>query len=128
MAGVCKFLLEDVIFQYGCVGKIVADNVQLNTHEATKLFERLGLKLSLTTAYNPEANRKIECGHEPILKAVVRACDGRVGNWPQVLPYALWADRATHTLVTGFMPTELMYEQKLVMPIEDTITLWVAMW
>ena len=126
-AGVCKFLLEDVICRYGCVGKIVADRGELNAHEATELFERLGVKLSLTTAYNPEANGKIERGHGPIVKAIVRACDGRVGNWPRLLPYALWADRTTHSSVTGFMPAELMYGQKPVMPIEDTIASWVAM-
>ena len=59
--------------------------------------------------------------------AIVRACDGRVGNWPRLLPYALWADKTTHSSVTGFMPAELMDGQKLVMPIEETITSWVAM-
>ena len=53
MAGVCKFLLDDLICWYGCVGKIVANKGELNAHEATKLFERLGVKVSLTTPYNP---------------------------------------------------------------------------
>ena len=72
----------------------------------------------LTTAYNLEANGKIEHGHGPIVKALVRACDGKVENWPQLLPYALWADRTTHSSVTGFMPAELMYGQKLITPVE----------
>ena len=55
-----KFLLEDVVCRYGCVGKIVADRGDLDACEAMDLFERLGVKLSLTTAYNPEANGKIE--------------------------------------------------------------------
>ena len=40
--------------------------------------------------------------------------------------YALWAGRTTHSSVTGYMPAELMYGQKPVMPIEKTITSWVA--
>ena len=40
------------------------------------MFDRLGVKLSLTTAYNPEANRKIEWGHGPIVKAIVRVMGG----------------------------------------------------
>ena len=59
-SAVCKFLLEDVVCRYGCVGKIVADRGELDAREAMELFERLDLKLSLTTAYNPEANGKIE--------------------------------------------------------------------
>ena len=115
---VCKFLLEDLVCRYGCVGKIMADRGELDAREAMELFERLGVKLSLTIAYNPEANGKIERGHGPIVKAIVRACNGRVDNWPRLLPYALWADRTTHSSLTGYMPTELMYGQKMVMPIE----------
>ena len=33
-----------------------------------ELFDRLGVKLSLTTAYNAEANGKVERGHGPIVK------------------------------------------------------------
>ena len=88
-AALCRFLIEDVICRYGCVGKIVADPGELDAGEAEELFDRLGVKLSLTTAYNPEANGKIERGHDPIVKAMVRACEGRVGNWPRLLPYAV---------------------------------------
>ena len=38
----------------------------------------------------------------------------------------LWADRTTHSSVTGFMPAELMYEQKSSMPIEWTISSWAT--
>ena len=77
--------------------------------EAKELFDQLGVSLSLTAAYNPEANGKVECGHGSIVKALVRACGGQVGNWPRLLPYALWADRTMHSSVTGFMSAELMY-------------------
>ena len=125
-AAVCRFLVEEVICRYGCVGKIVADRGELDAEEAEELFDRLGVKLSLTTAYNPEANGKIERGHGPIVKALVRACEGRIGDWPRLLPYALWADRTTHSSVTGYMPVELMYGQKPIMPIERTIASWMA--
>ena len=81
---VCRFLIEDVICRYGCIGKIVADRGELDAEEAEELFDRLGVKLSLTTAYNPEANGKVERGHGPIVKALVRACGGQVGNWPRL--------------------------------------------
>ena len=31
-------------------------------------------------AYNPEANGKIERGHGPIVKALAKACKGRVSD------------------------------------------------
>jgi hypothetical protein len=79
-AGVCRFLIEEVVCRYGCVGKIVADCGELDTQEAEELFDQLGVKLSLITAYNPEANGKVERGHRPIVKALVQACGGRVGT------------------------------------------------
>jgi transposase InsO family protein len=106
---VCKFLLEDVICRYGCVDKIVADRGELDANEAKEFFARMGIKLSLTTAYNPEANGKIERGHSPIVKALVKACQHKIGEWLRLLPFALWADKTTHSSVTGYMPAELIF-------------------
>ena len=55
------------------------------------------------------------------MKALVKACDGRVKDW------ALWADRTTHSSVTGYMPAELMTEQAPVMPTETTIATWTML-
>ena len=79
-SSVCKFLLEDVICRYGCIGKIVADRGELDANEAKEFFSRIGIKLSLTTAYNPEANGKVERGYGPIVKALVKYCQGKVGE------------------------------------------------
>ena len=76
--------------------------------EAQDFFNKVGIRLSLTAAYNPEANGKIERGHGPIVKALTKACKGRVSDWPKNLPYALCADRTTHNTVTGYMPAELI--------------------
>ena len=68
--------MNDVVWRYGCVGKIVADHGELDAEEAEELFDWLGVKWSLTMAYNPEANGKVEWGHGPIVNAIVRACEG----------------------------------------------------
>ena len=57
-----------------------------------------------------------------MVDALVRACVGKVGDWPRLLPYALLAYRTTQTSVKGFMPTELMYGQKLAMPWNDEMS------
>ena len=74
--GVCTFLLEDVICRYGCIGKITADRGELDADEAREFFDQIGVKLALTTAYNPEGNGKSERGHPPIVKALAKACEG----------------------------------------------------
>ena len=42
------------------------------------------------------------------------------------LPYALWADRTTHSSVIGYMPAELMTGQATVMPPQTAITTWIV--
>ena len=49
---------------------------ELNAREVAELFERLGVKLSLMTAYNLETNRKIEHMHGTIVKAIVSVENG----------------------------------------------------
>ena len=118
---VCQFLLEEVFCRYGCVSQVIVDRGELNSDEAKDLFAKHGVWLTLTTAYNPEPNRKIERGHSPILKALAKACDEKVKLWPQMLLYALWADRTTHSSVNGCMPTKIMTGQAPVMPTETAI-------
>ena len=107
--------------------KIATDRGELDANKAKEFFSRIGVKLSLTTAYNPKANEKVERGHGPIVKALVKSFTGKLSEWPKLLPYALWADRTTHNTVTGFMPTELIMGQKPVMPIERNIVSWTAL-
>ena len=104
---VCRFLLEDVICKYGCVRKIVANRGKLNVNESKEFFSRIRVKLSLTKAYNPKANGKVQRGHWPIVKALVKSCVGKLCEWPKLLPYVLWVDRTTHNIITRFIPTEL---------------------
>ena len=122
---VCRFILEDIFSRYGSIGRMRADRGELNATEAKEFFKRYGVQLKLTTAYNPEANGKIERGHPPIIHALVKACRGKPSMWPKLLPFALWADRTTHSSVTGYMPVELMYGQKPIMPVEEGIPTWV---
>ena len=105
---------------------MIVDRGELNSDEVKELFAKHGVRLTLTTTNNPEANEKIKRGHSPIIKALAKACDGRVKIWPQMLPYALWADRSTHSSVTGYMPAELMTGQALAMRTETTIVTWTV--
>ena len=74
-----------------------------------------------------EDNKKVERGHGPIVKALVKACDGKMPNWPHLLLYALWVDRTTHNSVTGFMPSELILGQKPIKPVEQSVFSWIAL-
>ena len=125
--GVCRFVLEEIIARYGCFERLRADRGELNSREAREFFERLGVWVVLTTAYNPEANGKIERGHQAIVDALAKAADGKVRDWPVLLPYALWADRSTAHRSTGFPPATLMFGQRMRFPVEDNVRTWTAL-
>ena len=52
---------------------------------------------------------------------LVKDFHGKIGDWPHLLPFALWVDRTTHSTVTGYMPTELIFGQKPIMPVEQVL-------
>ena len=119
--GVCRFILEEIFSRYGTIGRMRANRGELDAVEATNFFERYGVRLKLTTAYNPEANGKSERGRPPIINALVKACKGKPKQWPRLLPFVLWANRTTHSTITGYMPIQLMLGQKPIMPAEDLV-------
>ena len=121
---VCRFLLEEIMARYGCPARVRADRGELDAKEAVDFFKRQGIQLSLTTSYNPEANGKIERGHQPIIAALAKAAKGRVRAWPALLPYALWADRTTTHRTTGFAPADLMYGQRVQVPTDALLPTW----
>ena len=62
------------------MGQVIADRGELDSDKAREFFAKHGVRLTLTTTYNPEANGKIERGHSPIVKALAKACDGLVAD------------------------------------------------
>jgi hypothetical protein len=86
---VCRFILEDIFSRYGIIGRKRANRGELDVIEARSFFEKHGVKLRLTTAYNPEVNGKSERGYPPIINALVKACKGKSKQWPRLLPFSL---------------------------------------
>ena len=123
--GICRFILEDIFSRYGSIGQMRADRGELDVVKARNFFERYGMQLRLTTAYNPEANGKSERGHPSIIHALVKACKGKANLWPRLLLFALWADKTTHSSITGYMPTKLIHGHKPIILGEESIPTWV---
>jgi len=121
---VCRFVMEDIVARYGCFNRMRADRGELHAIEAVAFFKKFRIKLKLTIAYNPEGNGKSERGHQSIVKALVKAYEGRISLWPNFLPLALMAHRVTCSSVTGYTPAELITGQLPLMPIEESIISW----
>lgn len=66
----------------------------------------------------------MEQGHDPIVNALVKACGRRKGQWPNLLPLALLANKTITGSVTSVAPVELINGCLLLMPIEGEVTSW----
>ncbi|KAL3700490.1 hypothetical protein R1sor_018512 [Riccia sorocarpa] len=77
--------------RYGCIGKVTTDRGELDAREAEEFFQKYGVKLALTTAYNPEGNAKSERGHPPIGQKSIMPVEELIPTW-SVLP---WMDNLT---------------------------------
>ena len=65
-AAVCKFLIEDVICRYRCMGKIMVDRGELDAKEAEELFDQLGVNY-------PSRGRTTQRQKERLKGATVRS-------------------------------------------------------
>lgn len=69
---VYRFSLKDICSRYGSIGRMKANQRELNIIEAKDFFQRYGIKLKLIITYNPKFNGKSERGHPPIINALVK--------------------------------------------------------
>ena len=65
-----KFLYEQIISRYGCVGQIVTDHGELDSREGRELCANYGIPLTFSTEYHSQSNSIVEVGHKPVGKAL----------------------------------------------------------
>ena len=116
-----KMLFVDMGVSFG---KLVINGGLENKKAVAKWAQRYEVKRVVVSAYHPQANKMIECGHKPIVDALLKISDGSSTNWVQNLPAILWVDRSTVHTLTGFTPYYISYGIKLVLSIELEIPTW----
>ena len=104
-----SFFLEQVIFRYGTVGEVVTDNGPSLAGEFARMVNQHNIHQIKISPYNSQANGVVERGHYTIREALVKMCGDNIGNWPTLLPAALYADRITVRRATGFSPYYLLH-------------------
>ena len=90
---VAKFVFEDIVCRHGCPFVIVVDGGSENKGELEELLRVYRVKRVETSAYHPQSNGLVECGHESIVNCLAKYCRKDPMSWPTMLPFALWADR-----------------------------------
>ena len=69
------------------------------------------------SAYKPQINRTVEATNKNI-KKILRKMVETSRDWPEKLPFALWAYRTSFRTSTGATPYSLVYGMEAVLPVE----------
>ena len=63
----------------------------------------------ITTAYHPQANRKVERTNQELKQYLRKYTNHQQDNWPQLVPLAEYAYNTTKTQGTNFTPYQVVY-------------------
>jgi transposase InsO family protein len=115
---VSQFIFEELICRYGSIAEIVTDNGSEVKGATSELLRRHGIPQIRISPYNSQANGVVERGHFTIREAIIKACDGNISKWPDLVHHAFFADRVTVRKATGFSPYYLLYGVDPVLPLD----------
>ena len=113
-----KFFWEYIYCRYGAPLQVVTDNGPEVKEAFEKLLKRLNIPQIRITPYNHHANGVVERGHFIIRESLLKACRGKITEWPRRLPEILFADRVTVNRVTGFSPFQLLHATDPMLPLD----------
>ena len=113
-----SFFIEQIIFRYGTVGEVITDNGPSLAGEFTRLVNKYNIHQIKISPYNSQANGVVERGHFTIREALVKMCEGKVNQWPTLLPAAIFADRITIRRATGYSPYYLLHGVHPLLPCD----------
>ena len=84
------------------------------------LLRRLKIPQIKILPNNSKANGVVERGHFIIREAIVKACEGNIDLWPNIVAMAFFADRVSTSSVTGFSAYYLLHGTHPILPFDLT--------
>lgn len=105
---VAKFLMERIITPYGSIGMLKSDQGSEFMGEVMRTLERFKIKHIRTSPYHLRANGVVERGNGPFKESLYRASRELKRSWNELVDFASWAERTTHSRTTGYTPYRLM--------------------
>ena len=86
-----------------------------------ELSAKLGFRYKNSTPYYPQANGRVEAINKVLKTMLHRMVGDHKSNWHHVLFSALWDYQTSMKTTTGFMPFQLVYGLKAILPIQCQI-------
>ena len=96
-----------------CTGlpkKVIYDRgPQFTSKVMREIWEKLGVKSSLSTAFHPQTDRETERVNQELEQYLHVFCNFQVDNWADLLPFIEFAHNARAHSATGKSPFEVWY-------------------
>src|ERR1700761_615296 len=113
-----QFLFEEIMCRWGAIQEIVTDNGKPWVKALEHLREKYHITHIRISPYNSQAQGVVERQHLNIRESIVKACEGKLTQWPTVAPYCFWADRITTRRSTGHSPYYMAHGTEPIMPFD----------
>jgi hypothetical protein len=109
--------LEDIIARFGCLNKIVTDNVaSFKVEPLIKFREQYGITLVHSTPYYPQGNGMAESSNKSLINIIKILLEENNKSWDSKLKFSLWDDRVTTKRSLGVSPFHLVYGFEAIFP------------
>ena len=115
---VATFMLEELILQYGYIGKIVTDNGLEFKGALSELLKKCSIPQVDISPYNSQVNGIVQQGHFAIREALVKVYQGDIHLWPDKLQVALFIDNVIVRRSTGYSAYFLLHGTDSVLPFD----------
>ena len=84
------------------------------------LSEKYHINHIRVSPYNSKANGIVERSHRTIRDSLVKACDGDITQWPNLVASTFWADHVTTRRATGHSPFYMAHGIEPLLPLDIT--------
>ena len=121
-----EWFFDDVICCWGCPEEVVTDNAGQMKNMLVWLQEKYGIHGVHISAYNSQANGKIERVHFDIRQALAKATGGDIGKWYYFLKMVLWADQVMPKRGLGCSPYFLCLGAEPLLPFDIVEATWLV--
>jgi hypothetical protein len=88
------------------------------SHQFSEFVESMKIKLLNSSPYYVQANGQAKASNKVLIKIIKRRIKDNLRRWHKKLSEALWAHRTSRHGATKVTPFELVYGQKVVLPVE----------
>lgn len=124
---IALWLYEDVLCRWGSLQTIVTDNGGNFVAAVDWLIEKYQIADIKISAYNSQANAKIERPHFDLRQMLYKATGGNnLKQWFWFLHAVLWADRCSVRKRTGYSPYYMATGAHPILPIDVKEATWLV--